>query len=190
MTNKFNKPHKEHYREKMKIYIIQMYSNTFPSKLVKLVTKYKYSHIGICLDKECNLIYSFGRKSLNNFLNGGFVIEPKTGEFFKKFNQTTCRIYELEVDTNQYMGIKAKLDYMEQNEKAYKYDFWGTFLRLFNIPISFKNRYVCSQFVAELLEEFNIHKFEKNTCFIKPRDFEKIEGIKEIYSGKYLSYTN
>ena len=167
-----------------------MYSKTFPSKLVKFVTKYKYSHIGICLDKECNLIYSFGRKSLNNFLNGGFVIESKTGEFFKKFNQTTCRIYELEVDTNQYMGIKAKLEYMEQNEKIYKYDFLGTFLRLFNIPISFKNRYVCSQFVAELLAEFNIHKFEKNTCFIKPRDFEKIEGIKEIYSGKYLSYTN
>ena len=94
MTNKFNKPHKEHYREKMKIYIIQMYSNTFPSKLVKFVTKYKYSHIGICLDKECNLIYSFGRKSLNNFLNGGFVIEPKTGDFFKKFNQNDVLVSE------------------------------------------------------------------------------------------------
>lgn len=174
----------------MKIYIIQMHSQTLPSKLVKFITKYKYSHIGICLNKECNIIYTFGRRSLKNFLNGGFIIEQKTGDFFKKFNQTICRIYELEVNTNQYMGIKEKLAYMEENRKIYKYDFLGIFLRLFNIPISFKNHYVCSQFVAELLEEFHIYKFEKSICFIKPIDFEKIDRIKEIYSGKYLSYTN
>lgn len=174
--------------DKMYIYIIQMYSQTLPSKLVKLVTKYKYSHIGICLNKKCDLIYSFGRRSLNNFFNGGFVIERKNGKFFQKFNKTICRIYELEVSQNQYMNIKEQLDYMEKNQKLYKYDFWGVFLRTFNIPISFKNYYVCSQFIAELLEKFGIYKFKKKVCFVKPKDFDMVEGVKEIYSGEYLAY--
>lgn len=172
----------------MYIFIIQMYSQTLPSKLVKFITKYKYSHIGLCLNKNCNEIYSFGRRSLNNFFNGGFIIEKRTGKFFKKFNQTICKIYKLEISEKQYIGLKEKLNYMDENRNLYKYDFLGIFLRLFNIPISFKNWYVCSQFVAKLLEEFGIYKFDKKTCFIQPKDFEKIEGIKEIYSGKYLEY--
>ena len=165
-----------------------MYSQTIPSKLVKALTKYKYSHIGICLNKNCDLIYSFGRRSLNNFFNGGFIIEKKNGEFFKKFNKTICRIYELKITQKQYIGIKQQLECMKKNQKLYKYDFIGIVLRTFNIPISFKNHYVCSQFVAELLEKFEIYNFKKKICFVKPKDFEVINGIKEIYSGEYLEY--
>lgn len=171
-----------------KIYIIQMYSKTLPSKLIKIITKYQYTHIGICLDKKCEVIYSFGRKNLNNFLKGGFIVEQKEGDFFKKFKQTICRIYELEINEKQYLKIKDYLSYMEYNKDRYKYDFLGLFLRLFNIPVVFKNHYVCSQFVAELLEIFEVSKFEKEICFIRPQDFEKIEGLKEIYVGEYLFY--
>lgn len=53
--------------KKRNIYISQIHSRTFLSKLNKFVTKYTYFHVSICLDKECNMIYSFGRKILNNF---------------------------------------------------------------------------------------------------------------------------
>lgn len=174
--------------EKRSIYIIQMYSRTIPSKLIKFFTKYKYCHIGICLNKNCDTIYSFGRRGLYNIFNGGFTIEQKAGKFFKRFNKTICRIYELEISQKQYLQIEEQLNYMEVNQKIYKYDFFGLFLRMFNIPVSFKNSYVCSQFIAKLLEDFNIYKFKKEVCFIKPKDFEMVDGIKEIYSGNYLSY--
>lgn len=104
-----------------------MYSPTIPSRLVKLFTKYKYSHVGICLSKDCETIYSFGRKSLHNFFNDGFTIENKNMPFYVKFKQTICRIYELEISLAQYQKIKEKLEYMEQNSKMYKYDFLGIF---------------------------------------------------------------
>ena len=173
---------------KKHIYILQLYSQTIPSRIVRFIIKYKYSHIGICLDKKCDVIYSFGRRSLNNFLDGGFVVERKDGAFFKKFSNTICRIYELEIENSKYIEIKKQLDYMMKKSKIYKYDFLGLFLRLFNIKISFKNYYVCSQFVAELLDKYGIYKFDKEVCFIKPNDFEKIKGIKNIYEGEYLSY--
>ena len=77
-----------------KIYLVLMHTNTVPSKVVKFFTRYEYSHVGIALEKECNTIYSFGRRNVNSILNGGFVAEEKDGKFFEKFNNTVCKIYD------------------------------------------------------------------------------------------------
>ena len=78
-----------------KIYILLMHTNTIPSKIIKAATKYRYTHVGISLEKECNTIYSFGRRKFNSILNAGFSIELRNGEFFKKFKNTRCKIYEV-----------------------------------------------------------------------------------------------
>ncbi len=171
-----------------KIYIIQMHTRTLPAGLVRMVTRYEYSHIGICLTNKCDEVYSFGRKSLRNFLNGGFVKEKKDGAFFEKFNKTVCRIFELQIEEEQYIKIKERLEQMEQND-VYKYDFLGAFLRTFRIPAYFKNKYVCSTFVAEILEHSGVYNFQKQLCFVKPIDFEHVVGIKEVYRGQYKNLT-
>ena len=51
-----------------KIYIIQMHTYTIPSRLIKRITNYEYSHIAISLDRNCNTIYSFGRKKYTSFI--------------------------------------------------------------------------------------------------------------------------
>ena len=50
-----------------KIYILLMHTYTIPSKIVKIFTNYEYSHVGISLSRECDEIYSFGRKKINFF---------------------------------------------------------------------------------------------------------------------------
>lgn len=171
-----------------KIYILLMHTNTIPSKLVKTFTRYKYSHVAIALEKECNVIYSFGRKKLNSILNGGFTAENKNGEFFKKFNKTKCKIYEIEIDDEKYKRLEKLIEEIKINEDDYKYDFIGLIPRFLGIPITIKNKYVCSYFIAYLLQEAKIHDFNKNVCLIKPKDFENIDGFKEIYDGYYVSY--
>lgn len=171
-----------------KIYILQMHTRTMPARLIKSFTNYKYSHIAISFDKSCETIYSFGRKKLNSIFNSGFIRENKMGPFFKKFSETICRIYELEVTKEQYENLQKIISEMEKSSEDYKYDFIGVVLRFFMIPISFKNKYVCSYFVADIIEKANIHKFNKKTFFITPKDFEEIKEMKEIYSGKYATY--
>ncbi len=173
---------------KEKIYIVQMHTKTIPARLVKSVTHYPYSHVGICLTNKCDEVYSFGRKSLYNVLNGGFVKEYKNGAFFNKFDDTVCRVYELEIDENQYLNIKEQLDLMEETSDLYKYDFLGAFLRAFHIPAYFKNKYVCSTFVADVLEQAGVCSFEKELCFVKPIDFENISGAKEVFLGEYKKF--
>lgn len=169
-----------------KIYIVLMHTKTIPSKIVKFFTKYKYSHVAISLEKGCKTTYSFGRRKLNSILNGGFSVLQKDGEFFKKFNKTECKIYEIEVTEEQYRKVSEIIEKMIKEQEKYKYDFIGIIPRFFGIPITIKNRYVCSYFVAEVLEKANILKFNKPTCLIKPKDFENIKIFKKIYEGKYV----
>lgn len=171
-----------------KIYILLMHTNTIPSKFVKVFTRYEYSHVSISLTEDCNTIYSFGRRSLYNILNGGFSIQNVDDKFFRKFNKTVCKINELEVTDKQYKDLKKILSKMEKNIDNYKYDFVGIILRWFGKNISFKDRFVCSHFVAHVLQNANIYTFDKDTCLVVPRDFENLKGLKVIYTGSYLEY--
>lgn len=171
-----------------KIYILLMHTKTIPSKVIKFVTKYEYSHVAISLEKECNTIYSFGRKNVNSIIDSGFSIENKNGDFFKKFNQTQSCIYEVEVTDENFNKISYFINMMVKEHKKYKYDYLGIILRLSGRPYIRKDKYVCSFFVAELLEKSDIYKFNKATCLVKPKDFANINKFKKVYSGEYLKY--
>jgi len=171
-----------------KIYILLMHTDTIPAKIIKRATKYDYSHVGISLEKNCSKIYSFGRRKFNSILRCGFTIEEKHGDFFKKFHNTICKIYEIKVTSRQYRKIEKTLFNMTKHKLNYKYDFLGLVLRYWNIPLKIKNHYVCSYFVASLLEDAKIYKFHKKTCLVRPKDFESIPVLHKIYEGKYLRY--
>lgn len=171
-----------------KIYVVLMNTGTFPSKFISFITKCEYSHVAISFDRDCNKMYSFGRRSINNFLNGGFVVTYKDGAFFTKFNNTKCIIYEVNISNDKYYVLKDIIKLREERQMDYKYDFLGSFLRYFKIPITFKNKYVCSYFVADLLEKADIYYFDKKSCFVNPEDFRNIDIFQEIYQGNYLLY--
>ena len=71
-----------------KIYILQVHTGTIPSKIVKIITNYEYSHVLLSTDNSFKKMYSFGRRNINNPLNGGFIIESYDGLFFKKYSKT------------------------------------------------------------------------------------------------------
>lgn len=171
-----------------KIYVVLMNTGTIPSKVISLATRCEYSHVAISFSRDCNTMYSFGRRKVNNFINGGFVVTHKNGDFFKKFDKTKCIIYETDVTNNQYKLLKNIIESRKNNPYNYKYDFVGIILRYFKIPITFKNKYVCSYFIADLLEQANIYNFDKKSCFVKPEDFISISCFEKIYQGDYLSY--
>lgn len=171
-----------------KIYLLLMHTKTIPSKIIKLFTRYSYSHVAIALDENCDTLYSFGRRNPNSILNGGFSIEKKDGAFFKKFNETECAIYESNVSDEQYESLKKILKEMKNNIDDYKYDVIGIVPRFLGIPFTIKNRYVCSYFIATLLEKTQIYKFDKMTCMLKPQDFDNLKGFKKIYGGKFEEF--
>ena len=173
-----------------KIYILLMQTNTLVEKSIRVFTRYKYGHVAISLDKSCNTIYSFGRRRVHTILFGGFTEEKKDGAFYSYFNKSRCKIYELEVTDEQFGNVEEIINEMKRNYKKYKYDYVGIILRYFRIPIKFKNKFVCTTFVASVLEKTNIYKFKKNIHFVRPKDIEEIDNLKEVYNGLYKDYNS
>ena len=170
------------------IYILLMSSKTIPDRVIRSVTSYKYGHTALAMNKECKTLYSFGRRKATSILNGGFTVERQDGPFYTIFNETECTIYELDVTDEQYMTLNSLLDHMVYRMRTYNYDYLGIVLRYFHLPVSFKKKFVCSFFVARLLQVSGIYTFPKPDMYVKPADFEQIPGLREIYVGKYRDY--
>ena len=166
-----------------KIYILQVHTKTLASRIIKFFTGYKYSHILISLNDSFDKMYSFGRKKVFNPFNAGFVVESIDGKFFNYYNKTKCRIYELSITEKQYDRVSSLLASFENDKDLYKYDILGLIFKYFYIPITRKNYYVCSHFVAEVLKKSQIYEFGKPTSLVKPKDFENISNAEVIYTG-------
>ena len=89
------------------IYLLLMSSRTIPDTVIRSITGYKYGHSALSLTKDCKTLYSFGRRTVHNVLNGGFTVEKQNGLFYTVFNETVCTIYELDVTEEQYMKVHA-----------------------------------------------------------------------------------
>ena len=172
-----------------KIYLLLMSSRTIPDTVIRRITGYKYGHAALSLTKDCKILYSFGRRSVHNILNGGFTIELQDGLFYTVFNETVCTIYELDVTEQQYMKLHAVLDQMAYRMNTYNYDYLGIVLRYFHLPVSFKKKFVCSSFIARLLKMTGIYEFDKPDFYVRPSDLRMIPGLREIYTGKYCDYS-
>ncbi|MBQ3020601.1 MAG: hypothetical protein IJD92_00065 [Bacilli bacterium] len=169
-----------------KIYIVLSHSGSIPSRIIKMFTHYKYSHVAISFDKDLETMYSFGRKKVNRPFDGGFIIEHKLSDFYQKFNKTNIIVLEISVSNLNYIKLLNKIKKYKIHKELYKYDILGLIPRFFNIKIERKYHNNCSEFVGRVLEESNIYKFNKSV--IKPKDFMKIPNKKIIYKGLLFNY--
>lgn len=169
-----------------KIYIILTHTGTVLSRIIKKYTKDEFSHVSIALDKELNRMYSFGRLNPYNAFYGGFVHEYINEGTFKRFYKTRAKIYSLEISDEQYKEISKNIIKFEQSKDKYKFNTVGLFAVGIHKRIQKENRFYCAEFVKYILEKSGVDT--KLPEIIKPEDFKKLEGLKEIYSGLLRQY--
>ena len=145
------------------IYIVLTHTGTVLSKIVRAYTKKPFSHVSIALDRDLQKMYSFGRLKPSNPFFAGFVHEYINKGTFKRFYNTTTKIYSLEVTEEQYEKMEEIINRMEKQKEKYKFNILGLFAVAFNIN-------------NDLPE------------IIKPVDFEELKGIKQVYKGLLRNY--
>ena len=172
------------------IYLLLTATGTWFSRFVGLFTKARYNHISLCLNDNIEEFYSFGRKIAWFPLVSGFVIEQLDRGVFKVFSDTACLIYKLEINDDKYEKLKTAIDLIKENQDKYGFNLIGMIGVIFNKPIKRKNRFFCTQFVATMLSECNIHDFKKDMSLINPHDFHKIPGLIKLYEGRLSEFSN
>jgi len=166
------------------VYILLTRTNTVPARLIHVITRDDYTHASISLDKDLNYLYSFARRNIRMPLIAGLIHENIYTGIFAKNLDAPCVLYEIKVDDIVYEDIKSGIDYMMRHYDLYRYNFLGLAMNFFGIPYGRKHHFLCSQFVAHILDKYGAISFDKNVNLIKPADFCNLPELNEIYRGR------
>jgi inositol transport system substrate-binding protein len=143
--------------KKYTISILLTKSGDFISKLIYYFTGRGYTHASIGIDDEEDTYYSFNIK--------GFRKEhPKRHK--DTIKDSIC--YELDVTREEHENMTSLINEFQKERFSWKYDSIGLILTILHIPHKRKKHYICSQFVAELLENAKIMKLSKNPSLYVP----------------------
>lgn len=156
--------------------LLTRYSDLF-GKFICGISKNGYSHASISIDENEEIFYSFNYN--------GFVIEkPKKYKPKKRMPGSVC--IRMQVPEETYAMIAEEINNFLSRREQYKYSCWGVVLCLLHIPYKFKNRYFCSQFVAEVLLRAGAVKLQKEESLYLPGQL--LDGMECFFAQKQLVY--
>lgn len=167
------------------IYIVLTDTGTLLSKAIGMYTQKDLNHASIAFDEQLTEIYSFGRKQQYNPFLGGFVRENVAAGIFE---DAACAVYRCEVSIEAYMRIRQKIVQFEMNQDDYKYNFIGLFGVALNREIIRKRAYFCSQFVATVMQESEMHRLLTNPCLTMPHHLACLPHMELVYEGNLQNY--
>lgn len=170
--------------KKRTVYIFLVRTDSFFSRVIALFTKTDFTHASIGFDAECRSLYSFARKQTHRAIPAGFVKESRDTGLLSLSPNAPCAVFSLKVTEQAYEDIRAELETMYAQKDKFGYNYFGPFCCFFGIPVKIRNRYFCSQFVADLLERHHAVRLKKPSSLYHPRDIEKLDGLHLIYKGK------
>lgn len=165
------------------LYIFLSRTDSIVSKIVRLFTKTYYTHASIAFDEELVFLYSSARKKGVKMFPSGPCQESLYRGFFGRDNHTPCVLYALSVSEEVYNKARAEVDYFMENIDDYKFSVLGVIACKLGIKWKRKNKYFCSQFVAEILKRSGAVDLPKDPCLTHPRDYQSLPNITKLYEG-------
>ncbi|OUP86700.1 hypothetical protein B5F07_01555 [Lachnoclostridium sp. An169] len=156
--------------------------------VIRKVIRQKYIHVALSLDPFLEETYSIGRRHPSVPLIAGFEKEDKR-RILRAFPDAEYMICSVECTPEQRMFIEERLKDAMENRFHYHYAVLGLPFILWNRPFYQKNHYTCSSFLAKLLEEAGICRWEKHFSLVTPKDFYEYPGKQKIFEGSLWELT-
>lgn len=172
------------------VYIVTTYTGTLLSSVIKRLSDVPYAHVSLSLEPTLSPMYAMGRLYPRTPIIAGLVQENISQGLYALKPKTECRVYSLTVTDKEYAKLKLNISNSWQQRKSYRYDVKALVRLKMNRPKPIKeNKYVCSNFVADILATSDINIFEKPSYMIQPIDFLTNDKLTLIYEGKLSEYS-
>lgn len=156
--------------------------------IIRRVIRQKYIHVAIGLDPGLEEAYSIGRRHPSIPLIAGFEREDKS-RILKAFPEADYMICSLECSGEQKSYIEERLREAMKKRFRYHYAVAGLAFILWQIPFYQKNHYTCSSYIARLLEEAGVCRWNKHFSLVTPRDFMEYEEKEKVFEGSLRELT-
>ncbi|MCI5816012.1 hypothetical protein [Ruminococcus sp.] len=171
------------------IYVLLSQTGTNVAKIIRFFTRKPYNHASIAADSSLNEMYSFCRNSPSMPLPATFNQEIVGHGTLGKFPDIPCELYAIPVTRQQRLIFEHELEHFKLHRSMYSYSLIGMGTVLFQISLHRRNKYVCSQFVAHVIEQSGI-SLPKPSVLCTPEDLRHIPGAQLIYQGELNDYVN
>jgi|SRR5690606_23400038 len=156
--------------------------------MIRCFTNAPYNHVSIVFDEELNEIYSFGRKHPKNPLFAGFIREDIYFGTYRYFHNTRCLLVKLDVTNKEFIRMRKVIQRFTHKKELYSYNLLGLIGVVVQRPIRPRNKYFCSQFVAEVFEKSGVQLWELPSALVTPNDFLEHPRFESVYEGKLYDY--
>ena len=148
------------------------------SKTFRFFSRCKYSHASIGISDSDFTFFSYVLK--------GFRTEFPRKHPTYKTQEIPCELYRIEVSEEKYNFAKAALEDHVRHSPNCRFSYLSFVFCFMRIKMPLKDRYICSQFVSEILDKVNAVPLAKHSSLYLPDDFMKMKELEHCYSG-YLS---
>lgn len=160
------------------IYIVLTRTTTVLARLIAHVTGDQYTHASIALDQDISVMYSFGRKQRYNPFIGGFCQEYMDQGVLGDCRVLPYALLRIKVTQAQYDKVQTLLQTYIQNADQYHYNYAGLLFARMGKQYKCSQRFYCSEFVYDLLEQCAIIQADQPTA-IRPQELMQYGEIVE-----------
>lgn len=152
----------------------------YDARFLAWYTRFPYSHASVGFEDDMDTFYTFVSK--------GFLVESIRR--YEKSGRPSfpCALYEISVPEKTYNNVKALVMTYKARKEQLKYSTLGLVLCFLRIPYKRKNRYFCSQFVAEVLHKAQVLRLKKKSTLYFPKDISRHKELKLIFMGTHLDF--
>lgn len=152
------------------------------ASLIRRATGLHYIHVVLALDEKLEEAYSVGRRNPAVPIFAGFEKEelPRVA---RTFPRAGYKILSLACTPEQKHAVRERLRDCYTRRFHYHYCLIGLPFILWGKPFYQKRHYTCSSFIARLLEQEGIQRFDKHFSLVTPRDFFELPGTEVVFEG-------
>ncbi|HBI85909.1 MAG TPA: hypothetical protein DDX71_06440 [Ruminococcus sp.] len=169
------------------VFVVVTSTGTSVARAIRVLTKMPYSHVSLSSDASLRELYSFSRSFCRVPLPATFNRELIGEGTLGRFDRIPCEIYEIPMTQAQYARYEALIQHFVSCRKMYSYSLMGLIWVKLQKERQLQNKFVCSQFVAYVLEECGI-VIDKPPCLCTPEDLRHLPEARLIYRGELNSY--
>ncbi len=91
---------------------------------------------------------------------------------------------EMELSDAEFARVSRVVSQFTHSPNQYHYNFLGLFCVALDILLNRQRHFLCSQFVAYVLQRSKIVDFPKEFSLVTPRDFYAIKNKRLVYCGR------
>ena len=103
--------------------------------------------------------------------------------FYRIHANMPCVLLSLSVSDGVYKNIRLRIDRMRSQSDDYRYDVRGLISCKLGRETNHPNKYFCSKFVSEVLEDSGAVELPKPSSLMRPQDFMEMPEMTILYRG-------